>query len=97
MPRRLSSAVNLAVGGDLLDVHGRRKFVRGKASRLDDADAFEGREPKFPSLDLAALECFRNPPNREKVATRPSPMQIRPADKICLAHFFPVTDPENFS
>jgi len=38
--------VCLAVGGDLLDVHRRREFVEGKVTRIDDADAVPGREPR---------------------------------------------------
>ena len=36
--------VGLAVGGDLFDVHRRRKFVEGKVTRIDDADAVVGQE-----------------------------------------------------
>src|SRR5215831_7850513 len=43
-----SRIVCLAIGGDLLDMYWRRKFVERKAMRIDDANAVEGRKPYFP-------------------------------------------------
>src|SRR6266403_6085070 len=49
--------VGLAVGGDLLDVHRRRKFVEGKVARIDDADAVPRQEQQFSIGGLGDLRA----------------------------------------
>ena len=45
--------VGLAVGDDLLDMHGRRKTVERQAARIHDADAGRANEPQSPIGSLA--------------------------------------------
>src|SRR5262249_11677192 len=47
IPTSGSRSVRSVVGGDLLDVYWRRKFVEGKMARIDDADAIEECEPQL--------------------------------------------------
>src|SRR5262249_36207471 len=47
--------VRLAVGGDLFDVHWRRKFVERKVVRIDDADAIQRPEPQSSIRGLGGL------------------------------------------
>ena len=72
--RERCHVVGLAVGDDLLDVHGRRERVEREVTRIDDADAIRRREPQSAirqkpaagGLKPIGVECVLTPSELSK-------------------------------
>ena len=64
-----------AVGSDLLDVHRRRERVERQATRIDDADAFQRKEPQSSIRSLCDVRA-----ERSRVGAAPHP--VRAAETV---------------
>ncbi len=78
--------VSLAVRDDLLDVHRGRKFVEGKVTRIDDADAVARQEPD-PSIRRLSHE------RRVSTSHGMAPHTIRSVERFGFYEFARIGDP----